>query len=228
MALGHNPSIVTSNLVLCTDAGNPRSYAGTGTTWTDISGSGYNSVLTNSPVYTNSSASSYFTFDGVDDFSLSSGFQTFGTDMTWEAWVYCTQDISTYNMFMGRYLPYFSFFSGNRFYFSNNIGGTQQTIQTSSTLSLNTWYYGAFTTSYSNPNTTMKIYTNGVESVSQAFSGTQQQYSTGFMIGDGNNGSSLSWYPFKGRIGCVKVYNRTLSATEISQNFNAMRGRYGI
>lgn len=228
MALSHSPLIVTNGLVLCVDAGSPRSYPGTGTSWTDVSGSGNNGVLTNGPVFTSSSANSYFTFDGVDDFSISTGLQTFDNNMTWEAWVYCTQNISTYNMFMGRYLPYFSFFNGDRLYFSTYINSVQQTIQTSATLSLNTWYYAAFTTSYSAPNTTMKIYTNGIESVSQAFSGTQNNFAYGFMVGDGNNSANSSWYPFKGRIGNVKVYNRTLTATEILQNFNAMRGRYGI
>lgn len=228
MALAHSPAIVTSNLILCVDAGSPRSYAGSGTIWTDVSGSGYNGILTNGPVYTSSSANSYFTFDGVDDFSISSGLQTFGNSMTWEAWVYLTGNVNPYNMFMGRYLPYFSFYNADRFYFSNYISDVQQTIQTSAILSQNTWYQGVFTTSYSAPNTTMKIYVNGVESASQAYSGTQNNFGYGFMIGDGNNGANASWYPFKGRIGNVKVYNRTLSATEILQNFNAMRGRYGI
>jgi len=227
MALQHSPSIVTDSLTLCVDAGSPRSYSGSGTSWLDVSGSNYTSVLTNSPIYTSANAGSYFTFDGVNDFSISSGFQTFGNNMTWEAWIYATGTANPYNMFMGRYLPYFSFYNGDRLYFSNLIGGVQQTIQTSG-LSLNTWYHAAFTTSYSAPNTTMTIYTNGVQSTSSSYSGTQGNYSNGFMIGDGNNGSNLSWYPFTGRIGKVKVYNKTLSAAEILQNFNALRGRYGI
>jgi hypothetical protein len=228
MALSHSPKIVTSGLVFCLDAANTKSYTGSGTTWSDLSGSNYNSVLTNSPVYTSSGAGSYFTFDGVNDFSISSGFQTFGNNMTWEAWVYCAGNVSTYNMFMGRYLPYFSFYAGDRLYFSNIIGGVQQTIQTAGTLSLNTWYYTAFTTSYSGSNTTMNIYTNGVLTQTGTFAGAQGQYSTGFMIGDGNNGSAGTWYPFGGRISAVKVYNRTLSAGEILQNFAASRGRYRI
>ena len=228
MSCFDGPNVVLTNAVLYLDAANSKSYPGSGTTWYDVSGSGYNSVLTNGPVYTSSGASSYFTFDGIDDFSISSGYQTFGTDMTWEAWIYCTQNISTYNMFMGRYLPYFSFYGGVQLYFSNNIGGVQQTIATAGNLSLNTWYQGTFTVSYSAPNTTMKIYTNGVETASQSFSGTQQNYPYGFMVGDGNNGSNLSWYPFKGRISAVKVYNRALTAAEILQNFNALRGRYGV
>jgi len=227
VSVSYNSSIVTNGLVLCLDAGNPRSYPGTGTTWNDASGSNNNSTLTNGPTYTNTGASSYFTFDGVNDYSLSPGLQTFGNNMTWEAWIYCTQNLTTYNMFMGRYLPYFSFYGGSLLYFSNAIGGSQQTISTAGNLSLNTWYCATFTTSYSAPNTTMKIFTNGVETATGTYSGTQDNYSLGFMVGDGNNSNS-SWYPFPGRIGAVKVYNRTLTTSEITQNFNALRGRYGI
>jgi hypothetical protein len=229
MGIAYNSNIVNSGLVLCLDAGNPRSYPSTGTAWTDVSGVGNNGVLTNGPTYTNSGANSYFTFDGVNDYSLSSGLQTFGNNMTWEAWIYCTQNLTTYNMFMGKYLPYFSFYGGNSLLFSNYISGVQQTIQTASNLSLNTWYCVTFTTSYSAPNTTMTIYVNGIAVQTGTFSGTQSNFAgVGFMIGDGNNGSNVSWYPFPGRIGAVKVYNRTLTTSEITQNFNALRGRYGI
>jgi len=44
-------------------------------------------------------------------------------------------------------------------------------------------------------------------------------------IGKGPTG--LSYY-FNGRIACVTFYNRPLSASEVSQNFNATRGRFGI
>jgi hypothetical protein len=169
-----------------------------------------------------------FSFNGTNDFFMAPLLQTFGNNTTWEAWVYCTQDISTYNMFMGRYLPYFSFYGGNRLYFSNNINGAQQTIQTAANLSLNTWYQATFTTSYDGTNTTMKIYTNGTETATGTYSGPQGNYSYNFMVGDGNNGSNTSWYPFKGKVSNVKVYNKTLTQAEIEQNFNATRTRYGI
>jgi hypothetical protein len=51
MSLIHSPRIVTDGLVLCLDAGNPKSYTGSGTTWTDLSGNGNNGTLTNSPTY---------------------------------------------------------------------------------------------------------------------------------------------------------------------------------
>lgn len=74
----------------------------------------------------------------------------------------------------------------------------------------------------------MKIYTNGVETATGTWSGTQGNISNPFMIGDGNNGSNSTWYPFVGRISNVKIYNRTLTVNEIQQNFQALRGRFGV
>jgi hypothetical protein len=196
-------------------------------TWTDLSVNGNNGTLTNFPRFDSSNFGNIL-FDGTNDFVLLGSNSTYGNNTSWEAWVYCTGDVSLYNMFMGRYLPYFSFYAGNRLYFSNVIGVTQQVIQTAANLSLNTWYHATFTTSYDGTNTTMKIYTNGVETATGTFTGSQYNYPYPFMIGDGNNGSNTTWYPFSGRVSNVKVYNKTLTASEVQQNFNALRGRFGI
>jgi hypothetical protein len=157
---------------------------------------------------------------------LDTNLTTFGNNATWEAWINGTSDVSTYNMFMGRYLPYFGFYGANSLYFSNLIGGAQQTIQTATNLTTNTWYHAVFTTSYNGTNTTMKIYTNGIETATGTFSGAQGlDGAYNFAIGDGYN---ASWYRFDGRVGSTKVYNRTLTASEVLQNFNALRGRYGL
>ena len=68
MAVGYNPRIVTDGLVLCLDSANTKSYGGSGTTWTDVSGSGNNGTLYNGPTHT-SGADGYFTFDGSNDYS---------------------------------------------------------------------------------------------------------------------------------------------------------------
>lgn len=212
------------------DTGSGFSSMGNLTTWTDISSVGNNGTLTNTPYHfiNSDGTNGYMSFDGTNDYVLTSSIATYGNNTTWEAWIYCTGNVSTYNMFMGRYLPYFGFYAGNSLYFSNLVGGTQSTIQTASNLSLNTWYHATFTTSYSGTNTTMKIYTNGTETATGTFAGVQGNYSYKFMVGDGNNGSDTSWYPFQGRVSNVKVYNRTLTEAEIKQNFNATRGRFGI
>lgn len=66
MALAHNPKIVTDGLVLCLDAANPKSYPGSGTVWSDLSGNGNNGTLVNGVGY-NSNNGGYLTFDGSND-----------------------------------------------------------------------------------------------------------------------------------------------------------------
>lgn len=199
----------------------------TGGGWADLTGNANHGTLVNG-VRENSDNLGALVFDGTNDFVLSSSIATYGNNTTWEAWVYCTDNVSTYNMFMGRYLPYFGFYTGNSFIFSNLIGGSQYTIYTPTNLALNTWYHATFTTSYDGVFTTMRTYTNGAETASDVIAGVQGNYSLNFMVGDGNNYYNTSWYPFQGRISNVKVYNRTLTTSEIQQNFNATRGRYGI
>ena len=52
--------IVTTGLILNLDAGNPSSYSGSGTTWTDLTGNGYNAELIGSPTFVSNGNKSYF------------------------------------------------------------------------------------------------------------------------------------------------------------------------
>ncbi len=67
MGLSHSPSIVSSNLVLCLDAANNKSYPGSGNIWYDVSGRSNNATLINGPVYS-STLSGYFSCDGTNDY----------------------------------------------------------------------------------------------------------------------------------------------------------------
>lgn len=192
-----------------------------GTNLFDVSGSGNHGTITGATAFNESTGS--ISFDAAGEL-ITTPITTFGNNTTWEAWVYCRSNASTYNMFMGRYLPYFGFYGGDRFYFSNSIGGVQQTIQTSAVYSLNTWYHAVFTTELNGANIISKIYVNGVLAQTGTFAGTQTGSGT-FTIGDGQ---SINWYRFDGNIANVKVYNRTLNLTEIGINFNAYKGRFGL
>ena len=68
MAINYSPKIIRDGLVLCLDAANPKSYPGTGTAWTDLSGSGNNGTLVNGPVYSSANGGS-IDFDGSNDYS---------------------------------------------------------------------------------------------------------------------------------------------------------------
>ena len=77
--------VVTSGLTMWLDAGNPASYSGSGTTWTDLSGNGNDQTLINAPTYV-AGPPSYFDFDGVSQYSTGStpvlGVNTY-TKMVW-------------------------------------------------------------------------------------------------------------------------------------------------
>ena len=206
-------------------AGTRGTTVATGGGWADLSSNGNNGELLNG-VRENSNNLGSLVFDGVDD-RVETSLQTYGNNTTWEVWVNRTSSVNPYNMFMGRYLPYFGLQDGG-IIFSNNINSSQQTFySTGFTPSNNTWYHLTFTTEYDQTYTTSKIYINGVLNNSATSTGSQGNYAYNFCIGDGNNAGS-TWYPFSGKISNVKVYNRALSAAEISQNFNALRGRFGI
>jgi hypothetical protein len=224
------PEIVENDLLLHLDAGNPKSYPGSGITWTDLSGNGDNGTITSgiatlTPTYSSSNGGS-IQFYGANE-RVETSIQTYGNNTTWEAWVNRTSSVNAYNMFMGRFLPYFGV-RPSGIIFSNNIGGSQRTISsTGFTPSNNTWYYLTFTTEYDGVNTTPKIYINGTLNNSGSFAGSQGPYEYKFTVGDGYD-SPTSWYPFNGKVANVKIYNRALTAQEIQQNFNALRGRFGI
>ena len=216
--------IVRSGLILDLDAGMNSSFNNTGTTWNDLSGNGNNGTLTNGPTYDSSNGGSII-FDGVDD-KATTNITSFGNNTTWEAWVNRTTNANAYNMFMGRTLPYFGLRT-SEIIFSNTIGGSQQTLNsTGFTPSNNTWYYLAFTTEYDGANTIPKIYINGVLNNSTTFTGAQGGSTVSFTIGEGR--STTAWYPFNGKVSNVKIYNRTLTATEVLQNYNALKHRFGL
>ena len=73
MGLFHSPKIVTDGLVLLLDAGNPKSYSGSGSNWFDLSGNKFHMSLKNSPTFVNDAGLKYFSLDGSDDYGACDG-----------------------------------------------------------------------------------------------------------------------------------------------------------
>ena len=226
MAIKYNPRIVTDGLVLTLDAGNSKSYPGSGTTWTDLSGNGNNGTLTNGPTY-NSSNGGSLVFDGVDDRvqTVSNAGVSGANARSLCVWVYPTE--LTTNKFYsavrlgsdadGQLFEILLFgntitghFFGSGFNFSASSGKTL----------LNNYSYVVMT--YSNPN--VRIYVDGVlRGTSGSF--TLNTFNTLLRSGDP---AYYEHFYYKGRIPNIQLYNRALTETEVSQNFNALRGRFGI
>ncbi|MFA5856362.1 MAG: LamG-like jellyroll fold domain-containing protein [Candidatus Pacearchaeota archaeon] len=153
-------------------------------------------------------------FDGLSRLETKDLLTGKGNQMTYSLWVKRYSSLNTYNMFMGQHLPYFGFMSDGRIIFSMNIAGTQKSVYSIKKLLDNTWYNLVFTYD----GTSMKIYIDGVLDNTLNAPGTVTYYSTyKFSFGDGR--SSL-WYPFKGAIDEVRVYNSAISASDITSDYN--------
>ena len=217
--------IPTDNMVLWLDGTNTNTRVITPTTAYDRSGNNYNGTFTNGAILAHRDGGTVFSLDGVSD-KIQTTLNTLTSSTTWTVWIKRTQSVDVYNMIMGMYLPYFSSMSDGSIHFSNNIGGIQRSLYAYVGLTDNIWYNITFVSSFSAGNTTMIIYLNGVLQTQATYAG-QQPTVTGnsFRLGDWEPGGS---YPFKGKIGGVRMYSRVLTATEISTIYNADRPRYGL
>lgn len=227
MAISYNSNIVTSGLVLCADAGNPRSYPGTGTQWNDATSSGFNFTLINSPTYSSNNLG-FFTFDGVNEIATS-GYNTALDTQTPTVEVWVKTNATTQNGFWfekGSVNSQYSLFQeGDQIRWRMNIGGiTQLSTTTASFMNTSNWFQvvGTYTSG------SRILYINGVQVSSDTQTGTISTNSSGMSIGAYGGNSGGNGYFYNGALSICRVYNRVLSAAEVLQNFNASRGRYGI
>jgi hypothetical protein len=225
MGVNYNPQIVTSGLTLALDAANPKSYPGTGTTWSDLSGNSNNGTLTNGPTYTTNNAGALI-FDGSNDHIASFATQLSGTgSKSIGVWFLTTSAIR--QGLCGTRVDAVSnqgwvflinrTTAGNLTYFVT--GGSE--IELAAGITTNTWYYAVVTYASS----VARLYINGkfLGSVS-GFTAPSSSTYNGTIGGEGQ--SSLGG--FAGRISNLQIYNRLITAEEVLENFNAQRGRYGI
>jgi hypothetical protein len=229
MGIAYNPAIIRSNLVLCLDAANPKSYPGSGTTWTDLSGNGNNGTLVNGVGYNSSNLGS-LSFDGVNDYvdcgntaSLSAIGGT--TNITVSGWAYYTAyggGGQPYSVITVKGNPWTWLLENpsNTFRFRITAGAADVNVADTSTHLLNTWYNVVGTYDGSN----MRIYVNGVLKNTKAQTGTLATNAVTAKIGtfQGTN------YNLTGRVSNVSIYNKALTPQEIQQNFNATRSRFSI
>ena len=232
-----SPGIVTNGLVLNLDAGNLASYPGSGTIWTDLSGNGNNGTLVNGVVY-NSANGGALSFDGVDDrVDLSSSKLMGASGITMTIW-YKTNSTKTYNFLMGKgnlssgnplnrvlgmqiYNLHFTFIVSQ----GDNTGWCWQGNNGPVLATDNTWHQVTGTFDLSSQ--TIKTYVDGALKYTSACNQTGDSEGPDILYIGQDSTLWPSGY-FLGQLNDAFVYNRVLSATEIQQNFNTLRGRYGI
>jgi hypothetical protein len=232
------PAPVLSNLVLYYDPSNPSSYSGTGTIINDLSGNGLNGLMSGITF-----TSPYFTYNGIssqvrvaDNVLLEPG----SGNWTMEVWV--NQSVLGNDVVLGKFdngglasdVSY-SIRTTNTTYYaqlgsgSGSGGGPTGTLYVDSSPhigTIGTWYQIVYV--FTNGGTkTLQTFVNGVSigTVNHNLASILNT-SNPLYIGSYNGGEFSQW--FDGRIGITRIYNAALTSSQVLQNFNADKSKYGL
>lgn len=234
MAVYGGPEIATSGLSILLDANNNKSYPGSGNTWNDISGNSRNGTI----------------YPRTDGFTVSSRYLSFPDNSVHptnpSSYAYVQTPISTGSIsytataFVRVYSINFSTVTRHIFRTSNNFGintdGNGQRLQAYTTeYNVETFYSpnGSFlpniwymvTLVYDRDNYNQKLYLNGIL---QATKTHTVQYNLGTAYIRWLARSDVYTNGLNGDCGLLSFYTRALSASEILQNYNATKGRFGL
>ena len=221
MSLAHSPSIVMNGLVLALDAGNAKSYPGSGTAWYNLLNSSAVGNLVNGPAYSTSNGGTLL-FDGINDYAnIPISCNKTYYSLSW--WLYPTSVVS-YNQFisfdnMGTWGSWvFHTTSTGEVYIGTDVATRlTPTELVAGTVTLNTWQN--FTYTFNNGVGT--LYKNGLLLASKSGMTVAASNFTTLYLGT-NSTNTINGY-----ISNLGVYsNKVLSADEVMQNYNAIRRRY--
>jgi hypothetical protein len=215
--------IVTNGLVLNLDAANKDSYPGTGTTWTDLSTYGNNGTLINGVGFSPNVNNGVLNFDGVDDYVTVSNVFDFGSSNAMTAEIWAKSDNATWNDY-GYLISRRNQFiihpqlSSTQVYFYIYAGGYQSVSLTPASIT----GFNQYVLTYNNGD--LRAYLNGSLGSNASVSSPIASYTGDTYIGKDD---FLARY-LDGSIGAVRLYNKALSATEVAQNYNAQKTRFGL
>jgi hypothetical protein len=224
-SIRYGKGIVRTGLLFNLDFGNYATYNGNGSFGVDISGNGFGGTLTNGPTWVNSNGG-YIDMDGANDF-VQLPVVNLQQDWSLEVWIYMDSDTNfgiwgqgITQQSQGLHILYQSGARGMIF----GLYGNDNDYQNNYRPSTGVWYHWVFT--YNNSTYNKEFYANAVlqtpgSSVEIAYLG-----SGALRFGD-TYGSSTN-APANGRFAIARAYSKVLSSTEVSQNFNADRARFGV
>jgi len=229
MAFNYSPKIVTDGLVFTVDAANKKSYPGSGTTWTDLAGNN-NGTLTNGPTFDSGNGGS-IELDGTDDYIVADIAETTDSSFTYNFWIN-TKNINGSTSSNSNVII-FNRGNGGRGHWLLNTSdqwtftiGTVAGYSIADTISTNTILNACWVID----GTSWKMYVNGVLAGSTSISSTRTDSQTdeaymGVVLN--SNGTIRGDYSDHS-VYSLGYYNRALTSTEISQNYNALKGRFGL
>jgi hypothetical protein len=238
MSLGHGASIVKNDLVLHLDAANVKSYPGTGTVWKDLS-KNHDVTLYNSVAWSSSNAGT-FTLNGtnnvistVSNIPITSPISLTSSFTIEQIFTPTGYQTSAYYGLINQLLV--KGYSANTYNYAtqctNNTTFSFVKRNASEDLKFTNWTVPAMlnqinfmTITVAGPSIT--LYVNGTPISTQTITGTAIAPSANDKLAI--SPSTISNTYFIGKYYSAKIYSRALLASEVQQNFEALRGRYGI
>ena len=218
MSISHYPSVVTDGMILYHDAANVMSYSGSGSTWNDLSGVGNHGTLVNGPTFDANTNKGAFTFDGTNDyvnFGNSSILQQ--STGTLSAWTKASSPGAGYRGIIAKQGAYGLFYTNSVLVAYDWAADAPRS--TGINIADNTWKNVVLTYQSGVSNGT-RIYINGVSVLTTTIT-ILSQVANLFGGAEANASQYASC-----QISSFNMYNRALSAAEVLDNYNAMRGRY--
>ena len=226
-----NAKIVTNGLVLALDAADRNSYVSGSATWFDLSGNNNNGTLTNNPTFNSVNGGNLnFNRSNTTVSNSAPNLPSGNSPFTKSAWINSGYKGTSSNH------PNIISWGGNS---ANNKNGLALQTDTLNNPQILQWFFANdyscsinditntwanITVTYQPP--TLTFYLNGTNQSIQTVTGTPAvSGSINLEVGIFNNSST---YAFSGSIANVQVYNRAISATEITQNYNAQKSRFNL
>jgi len=212
------PDIVTNGLTLLLDAGYVSSYPRSGSRWDDLSFSGNNGTLINTPTFS-SSNNGYLTFNGSNQYVNVAGTPVGITAYTKNVWFYLnsTADNNLLSSDTGGHFMYFA--GSNKLYCGHSNWGNYGVYPSTTSFSNGVWYNVCLTFDTTNG---FILYVNGVQDSTYTAQKTPVSGNGSTRIGSYGAGGNL----LNGRVSIAMTYNRVLSSTEVLTNFNSFSSRF--
>lgn len=218
MAVYRGPDIVTDGLVLHLDAANSKSYPGSGNTWYDLSMNNHGTI---SGATYSSDNNGLFSFDGNDKITSTNNSSLQITFGTIGAWFKATSTNTGVHGIIAKQNAWGLFVWGN--VLRTYSWGTPAVRSTTKVVGDNKWHYAVMTfeETVGNPANNAIIYLDGISVLITTIK--HSAHNVTLQIGEANANQF-----FRGSIAQASVYNRVLSSTEVSKNYNALKGRFGL
>jgi len=222
--LDSGQKIVTNGLVLNYDVCQLRSYPTTGANITDLSGNDYNGTLVNGTLFNTLNGGSLY-FDGINDYLNCGNTLSYQNSFTFN--IFFKSTTTSLQVIIGKFsVTGGDFFIGiisSKLVFSF---GSPSKVDIESTINVSDGSWKMATAVFNRSLNSTFLYINGIlnktgENLPLTINEAQGNLMLG-KFGDADN------YNFKGNISLFNIYNRALTSTEVLQNFNANRLRYGL